>query len=125
MRLFGLLALLGLLLAAPFFSYADSRISAYALMSPSSQMMQNDMNLNPAMFWIMDGEALWADRNNPSNKACVDCHRDAKQSMKGVSATFPKRVQGKLLNLEGQINQCRTMRQQLPALAYESKPLLH
>ena len=58
MRLFGLLALLGLLLAAPIFSYADSRISAYALMSPSSQAMQNDMNLNPAMFWIMDGEAL-------------------------------------------------------------------
>jgi sulfur-oxidizing protein SoxA len=124
MRLFGLLALLGLLLAAPIFSYADSRISAYALMSPSNQAMQNDMNLNPAMFWIMDGEALWADRNNPSNKACVDCHRDAKQSMKGVSATFPKRVQGKLLNLEGQINQCRTTRQQLPTLAYESKPLL-
>jgi len=124
MRLLGQLALLGLLLAAPIFSYADSRISAYALMSPSNQAMQNDMNLNPAMFWIMDGEALWADRNNPSNKACVDCHRDAKQSMKGVSATFPKRVQGKLLNLEGQINQCRTTRQQLPTLAYESKPLL-
>jgi sulfur-oxidizing protein SoxA len=44
--------------------------------------------------------------------------------MKGVSATFPKRVQGKLLNLEGQINQCRTTRQQSPAFAYESKPLL-
>jgi sulfur-oxidizing protein SoxA len=93
-------------------------------MSPTNQAMQNDMSLNPAMFWIMDGEALWIDRNNPSSKACGDCHSDVKQSMKGISATFPKRVQGKLLNLEGQINQCRTTRQQSPAFAYESKPLL-
>jgi len=124
MRLLGQIALLGLFLSTAISSHADSRVSAYALMTPSNQAMQNDMNLNPAMFWIMDGEALWADRANPSNKACVDCHRDVKQSMKGVSATFPKRVQGKLLNLEGQINQCRSTRQQLPPLAYESKPLL-
>lgn len=124
MRLLGQIALLGLFLSTAISAHADSRVSAYALMTPSNQAMQNDMNLNPAMFWIMDGEALWADRANPSNKACVDCHRDVKQSMKGVSATFPKRVQGKLLNLEGQINQCRSTRQQLPPLAYESKPLL-
>jgi len=144
MRLLGQCALLGLLLTSTPFLQADSRVSAYALMSPTNQAMQNDMSLNPAMFWIMDGEALWIDRNNPSSKACVDCHSDVKQSMKGVSATFPKRVQGKLLNLEGQINQCpfpkrvqgkllnlegqinqcRTTRQQSPAFAYESKPLL-
>ena len=105
-------------------SHADSRQSTTALMTPSNQAMQKDINLNPALFWIMDGEALWADRSNPATKACADCHQDPKQSMKGVAATFPKRVQGKLLNLEGQINQCRTTRQQSPAFAYESKPLL-
>ena len=105
-------------------SHADSRQSTTALMTPSNQAMQKDMSLNPALFWVMDGEALWADRNNPSAKACADCHQDVKQAMKGVAATFPKRVQGKLQNLEGQINQCRTSRQQSPAFAYESKPLL-
>jgi sulfur-oxidizing protein SoxA len=105
-------------------SHADQRQSTTALMTPSNQAMQKDMSLNPALFWVMDGEALWADRNNPSAKACADCHQDVKQSMKGVAATFPKRVQGKLQNLEGQINQCRTSRQQSPAFAYESKPLL-
>jgi sulfur-oxidizing protein SoxA len=105
-------------------SHADQRQSTNALMTPSNQAMQKDMSLNPALFWVMDGEALWADRNNPSAKACADCHQDVKQSMKGVAATFPKRVQGKLQNLEGQINQCRTSRQQSPAFAYESKPLL-
>ncbi len=105
-------------------SQADQRQSTTELMTPSNQAMQKDMSLNPALFWVMDGEALWADRNNPSAKACANCHQDVKQSMKGVAATFPKRVQGKLLNLEGQINQCRTSHQQAPAFAYESKPLL-
>ena len=92
-------------------AYADQRQSATALMTPSNQAMQNDMSLNPALFWIMDGEALWGDRRNPAGKACADCHQDVKQSMKSVAATFPKRVNGKLLNLEGQINQCQTSRQ--------------
>jgi L-cysteine S-thiosulfotransferase len=105
-------------------AYADQRQSATALMTPSNQAMQNDMSLNPALFWIMDGEALWDDRRNPAGKACADCHQDVKQSMKSVAATFPKRVNGKLLNLEGQINQCQTSRQQSPAFAYESKKLL-
>jgi len=105
-------------------AYADQRQSATTLMTPSNQAMQNDMSLNPALFWIMDGEALWDDRRNPAVKACADCHQDVKQSMKSVSASFPKRVNGKLLNLEGQINQCRTSRQQSSAFAYESKNLL-
>jgi len=90
MRLLGQCALLGLLLTSTPFLQADSRVSAYALMSPTNQAMQNDMSLNPAMFWIMDGEALWIDRNNPSSKACVDCHSDVKQSMKGVSCHLSK-----------------------------------
>jgi sulfur-oxidizing protein SoxA len=44
--------------------------------------------------------------------------------MKGVSATFPKSVKGRLLNLDGQINQCRTTKQQQPAWPLESKALL-
>lgn len=124
MRLLGHFALSCFLSALATQSYADSRQSAYALMSSANQTMQNDMSLNPALFWMMDGEDLWAERSNSSGKACVDCHGDAKQSMKGTHATFPKRVNGKLQNLEGQINQCRTTRQQLPAFAYETKPLL-
>ena len=105
-------------------SHADQRQSTTALMTTGNQAMQKDMSLNPALFWILDGEGLWADRSNPSGKACADCHQDVKQSMKGIAATFPKRVQGNLVNLEGQINQCRTSRQQSLAFAYESKPLL-
>jgi sulfur-oxidizing protein SoxA len=44
--------------------------------------------------------------------------------MAGVAAQFPKIQKGKLQTLEGQINQCRTSRQEAPALAYENKELL-
>ena len=46
--------------------------------------------------------------------------------MKGVATTFP-RLSGDartLLSLDGQINQCRTTKQEAPPLALESKPLL-
>jgi sulfur-oxidizing protein SoxA len=46
--------------------------------------------------------------------------------MKGVAARYPAfdRQSGRLLNLEGRIQQCRTERQRAPVLAYESQPLL-
>jgi sulfur-oxidizing protein SoxA len=44
--------------------------------------------------------------------------------MKGVSATFPKSVRGQLLNLDGQINHCRTTKQQQTVWPLESKALL-
>jgi sulfur-oxidizing protein SoxA len=91
---------------------ADSRQSGYQLLSPTNQAMQNDMNLNPALFAVANG------------KSCASCHGDVKQSMRGVFATYPKIMHQKLQNMEGQINACRTRHQHLPAFAYESKPML-
>jgi len=103
---------------------ADSRQSTYGLMSPSIQAMQNDMSQNPALFSVLDGEALWKKNVGANNRSCASCHGDVKQSMRGVFATFPKNVQGSLVNLEAQINRCRTNRQSLVAFPYESKELL-
>lgn len=44
--------------------------------------------------------------------------------MKGVSASYPKLVNGKLLNIEGRINQCRIEHQQAQPFAHESKEAL-
>ena len=46
-------------------SYAQ-RQSGYELMSPENQRMQNDLNLNPAYFWILDGQDIWNSKNNPN-----------------------------------------------------------
>ena len=98
--------------------------SSYELMSPENKAMQDDPSLNPAMFWVGDGEALWNASTGQKNVSCASCHGDAKKSMRGVATHFPKMVGSKLQTLEGQINQCRTGMQKAPALAYESKDLL-
>jgi len=98
--------------------------SSYELMSSENKAMQDDASLNPAMFWVGDGEVLWQQKLGPQNKSCSSCHGDAKKSMRGVATQFPKVTKGKLQTLEGQINQCRVGAQSSTALAYESKDLL-
>ena len=102
----------------------DIRQSSYDLMTSENKAMQDDSNLNPAMFWVMDGHGLWKEKAGKNNQACASCHGDSGNSMKGVATQFPKVIQGKLQTLEGQINQCRSSRQGLLPLAYESKELL-
>jgi L-cysteine S-thiosulfotransferase len=102
----------------------DTRQSSYYLMTPENRAMQDDSNLNPALFWVMDGHKLWKEKTGNKNVSCASCHGDSGQKMAGVAAQFPKIQKGKLQTLEGQINQCRTSRQEAPALAYENKELL-
>ena len=102
----------------------DTRQSSYYLMTPENRAMQDDSNLNPALFWVMDGQSLWKEKTGKKNIDCASCHGDSGQKMAGVATQFPKMQKGKLQTLEGQINQCRTSRQEAPVLAYESKDLL-
>ena len=98
--------------------------SSYELMSAENKAMQNDPSLNPALFWVGDGESLWHTQTGSRNKSCANCHGDIKKSMRGVAAQFPKVINGKLQTLEGQINQCREGQQGAAKFAYESKDLL-
>jgi sulfur-oxidizing protein SoxA len=102
----------------------DARQSSYRLMSSENQAMQDDPNLNPALFWVMDGHSLWKEKSGKNNVSCASCHGDSGQKMVGVATQFPKVQKGKLQTLEGQINQCRTSKQEASVLAYESKELL-
>jgi sulfur-oxidizing protein SoxA len=102
----------------------NTQQSSYQLMTPENQAMQDDPNLNPALFWVMDGHSLWKEKLGTKNVSCASCHGDSGQKMIGVATQFPKVQKGKLQTLEGQINQCRTSKQEAPALAYESKELL-
>lgn len=97
----------------------EARKSGYEFMGRETRAMQADDAVNPATLWLLDGEALW----KPN---CAGCHGDAAASMKGVAARYPRQdaKAGRLLNLEGRINYCRTDRQKAPAWAYESRELL-
>jgi sulfur-oxidizing protein SoxA len=101
------------------------RQSSYLLMSTDTKAMQDDPLLNPATFAVLDGQVLWQELAGKKNQSCASCHGDASVSMKGVAASYPKlSVTGRLLNLEGRINQCRTEQQAATPFAFESKPLL-
>lgn len=104
--------------------HSKKQQSSYELMSAENKAMQDDPSLNPALFWVGDGESLWSAQLGTKNKSCLGCHGDVKKSMRGVATKFPKIMNGKLQTLEGQINQCRENRQGAAKLNYESKELL-
>lgn len=105
---------------------ADTRLSGFAFMGPSTQAMQKDDALNPAMLWVKEGESLWRQPAGPSGKACVACHAAAASSMRGVAARYPafdERL-ARPITLSQRINQCRQQHQQAAPLRAESQALL-
>jgi len=102
------------------------RRSGFTFMAPETQAMQNDDAANPGMLWVLDGEKLWNGKAGAANKACADCHNDARVSMKGVAARYPvyDKDRGQPVDLEQRINLCRAEHQQATPLAYESHDLL-
>jgi len=95
-------------------AFCDDRKSGYDFMGPQTRQMQDDDSANPAMFWVLDGEALW-------QKGCAQCHT---KGMKGVAARYPALYKGKLVNLEQRINACRVEQQKAAPFPYESRELL-
>src|SRR5262245_20959368 len=104
----------------------NERRSAYDQMSAETKAMQDDDTSNPSTLWVLDGEALWHTKAGTAGRACVDCHAEAPQSMKGVAARYPAYDPHLVapINLEGRINTCRTEQQRASALALEGRELL-
>ncbi len=102
------------------------RHSGFDDMSRETRAMQDDDTANPGMLSVLDGEALWDQKAGAAGKSCADCHGDAAQSMKGVAARYPAydRERGAPVDLEGQINICRSERQKAAPLRFESRELL-
>lgn len=81
------------------------RRSGYEFMGRETRAMQDDDATNPALLWVLDGEALF--KTN-----CSACHAD----MKGVAARYPKAG----VSLDQQINRCLKAK----PFPYESRELL-
>jgi L-cysteine S-thiosulfotransferase len=128
MRLAGVILLSALLTANAIGAEIPSaeRRSGHSFMAPDTQAMQDDNTVNPGMLWVLDGEKLWSRKTGAADKACADCHQDARASMKGVAARYPAfdKALGRPVDLEGRINLCRVNHQQATPLAYESRGLL-
>ena len=117
-------ALLLLLIAAS--PASDGRRSGYDFAGPEVRAMQDDDSANPGMLWVSQGEFLWNLKAGPAERSCADCHGDARAGMKGVAARHPAfdAILGRPIDLEQRINRCRTERQQVAPLAWESEDLL-
>src|SRR3954468_16597472 len=104
----------------------EARHSGYAFMGPETRAMQDDDTSNPGMLFVLDGEALWAKRTGSADKACADCHGDARSSMKSVAARYPAfdKAAGRPVTLDQRINFCRADHQGATPLPYESRDLL-
>ena len=96
------------------------RSGAYFLSEPTRQM-QHDSFGNPGLLWVDQGKALFEDNTHAAS--CDSCHED---KLTGVFARFPAYDSSlsKLTNIEGRINLCRTQKQALPPLSYESNAML-
>ena len=126
MRALLCLVLVLVFVAAAGASAQDARRSGFDDMSPQTQAMQRDDLQNPGMLWVQDGAASWRQPPRPGAKACSDCHGKVASSMRGVAARYPAfdAVLERPVNLAQRINLCRERHQRVPALAYESAPLL-
>ena len=104
----------------------DKLRSGSTYMGTDLRAMQADEFANTGMLWVERGAKLWNARAGSAAKSCSECHGDARTSMKGVATRYPAwdKGAGRLLDLEGRINQCRTSRQGAAPLAFESEELL-
>ncbi len=94
--------------------------SGFEFISEDSQSEQNDSFLNPGFLWAEKGEELFKE----GDKACQSCHQIPTEDFKTAPLSYPKIVDGSLMNIEGRINNCRRTHQGKPPLTYESEDLL-
>ncbi|MBV8210939.1 MAG: sulfur oxidation c-type cytochrome SoxA [Burkholderiaceae bacterium] len=130
MRVAGRLAGFAFLLPVAFAAWGEiplaERRSGYEMMTPQTRAIQDDDAANPAMLWVIEGQAIWGARPDPASKSCADCHGSASASMKGVAARYPAfdTATARPIDLEERINRCRTGQQHASAFAFESRQLL-
>ncbi len=104
----------------------DEIYSGWHFRTPETQALQQDDFDNPGFLWVEQGAELWETADGSEGKSCASCHDDASESMAGVGAAMPKwnEALGKPVNLEQQINLCRTEQMGAEAWKWESSELL-
>jgi L-cysteine S-thiosulfotransferase len=100
-------------------------VSGYWFRSRETRAIQDDDFDNPGFFAIEQGKQLWSKPAGAAGKSCADCHQDAETTMKGVGAAMPKwsETLHKPVNLEQQINICRSAHMQAEPWEFGSAEL--
>lgn len=100
--------------------------SGYDYLTPELQQLQDDDFANPGLLWADHGADLWTSKAGATGQSCADCHGEAASSMRGVAVRYPAYSDelGRVINIEQQINQCRSARQEAEPFAYDSRDLV-
>ena len=103
----------------------DPRRSGFEDMGASTQAMQRDDGLNPAMLWVQEGEQAWHRAPAPSSRSCASCHGEP-SSLRGVAARYPAwdETLQRPVDLATRIDLCRQRHQGQPAWPAEHEELL-
>ena len=106
--------------AAPEGHPFDEVYSGWLFREAETRDAERDSIENPGMIAVEDGEVLWSKVDGTAGKSCATCHGDAAETMKGVGARFPKwdADSKKPINVELQINKCRTEQMGAEALPF-------
>lgn len=97
-------------------------MSGWLYRSDETRVLEQDTFDNPGMLGVEAGEELWNTVEGSAGKSCASCHGDASESMANVGAHYPKwdAKSGKPVNVELQINQCRTGNMGAEAYAFDT-----
>lgn len=100
-------------------------ISGYEFRTKETRALQDDDLENPGFLAIERAADLWKNREGAEDKSCASCHGEAEKTMKGVGAAMPKWNDNlkRPINLEQQINLCRTERMKAEPWAFKSEQL--
>jgi len=106
----------------------DEVISGWHYRTVETRALEADSFENPGMLGVEDGEQIWNTVEGTEGKSCASCHGDAAETMKDVGAHFPKwdAESSRPINIELQINKCRTERMGAEAYKFDKggqKPL--
>ena len=87
----------------------DEVLSGWLFRTGETRALETDSFNNPGMLGVEEGEVIWNKVEGTEGKSCASCHNDAKDSMKGIAANYPKwdADAKRPINIELQINTCR------------------
>ena len=99
--------------------------SGYQFRSKETRALQDDDMENPGFLAIERAADQWSAVEGAAGQSCASCHGKAEESMKGVGAKTPKwsAALGKPVNLEQQINICRSERMKAAPWPFKSQTL--
>ncbi|MEZ5810351.1 MAG: sulfur oxidation c-type cytochrome SoxA [Rhizobiaceae bacterium] len=106
----------------------DEVLSGWLFRTVETRALEADTFQNPGMLRVEEGEAIWNTVEGTEGKSCASCHGEAADSMKDIGAHYPKwdPDAARPINIELQINKCRTERMGAEAYKFDKggqKPL--